>query len=182
MSCILFETTFKPTPTSYDVKRMFSRVRERRLHQRGFSLIELLIVIAIILIILSIAIPKMGQTQIHAREMGAIATLKTINTVEIQYQSQFGQYATSLAQLGPPAGAGSNEGAQAANLISGNLASGSTGGYNYTVTQTPTGYAALATPKVYNNTGRRSFYTDQSGVVRENSSQEPATANSPEIK
>jgi type IV pilus assembly protein PilA len=161
---------------------MFSRVRERRRNQRGFSLIELLIVIAIILIILSIALPKMSQSQMHAREMGAIATLKTINTVEIQYQSQFGQYAGSLAQLGPPAGAGSSEGAQAANLISGNLASGSTNGYKYTVTQTQSGYAAVAVPQAYNNTGRRSFYTDQTGVIRESSTQEPPTANSPEIK
>ena len=161
---------------------MWSQVRERRRNQRGFSLIELLIVIAIILIILSIALPKMSQSQMHAREMGAIATLKTINTVQIQYQSQFGQYATSLPQLGPPAGAGSNEGAQAANLISSNLASGSSGGYNYTVTQTPTGFAAVAVPKVYNNTGRRSFYLDQTGIIRESTTQEPATANSPEMK
>jgi type IV pilus assembly protein PilA len=161
---------------------MWSQVRERRRNQRGFSLIELLIVIAIILIILSIALPKMSQSQMHAREMGAIATLKTINTVQIQYQSQFGQYASSLAQLGPPAGAGGSEGAQAANLISGNLASGSTGGYNYTVTQTPTGFAAVAVPKVYNNTGRRSFYLDQTGVIRESTTQEPPTANSPEVK
>ncbi len=161
---------------------MWSSVRERRRNQRGFSLIELLIVIAIILIILSVALPKMSQSQIHAREMGAIKTLQTINTVQIQYQSEFGQYANSLGQLGPPAGAGTNEGAQAANLISGNLASGTSGGYSYTVTQTPSGYAVVAMPKVYNSTGRRSFYTDQTGVVRESATQEPATANSPELK
>ena len=161
---------------------MFSSVRERRRNQRGFSLIELLIVIAIILIILSIALPKMSQSQMHAREMGAIRTVQTINTVQIQYQSQFGQYASSLAQLGPPAGAGGSEGPQAANLISGNLASGTSGGYNYTVTQTPTGYAVVAVPKAYNNTGRRSFYSDQTGVIHESSTQEPATANSPELK
>jgi type IV pilus assembly protein PilA len=169
-------------PTSYDVKRMWSRVRERRRNQRGFSLIELLIVIAIILIILSFALPKMSKSQMHTRETGAIVTLRTINTAQIQYQSQFGQYATSLAQLGPPAGAGSAEGAQAANLIPGNLAGGSTGGYNFTLTQTPSGYAATAVPKAFDNTGRRSFYTDQTGVIRESTTQEPATVNSPEIK
>jgi type IV pilus assembly protein PilA len=161
---------------------MGTTIRKRCRHQRGFSLVELLIVIAIILIILSIALPKMGQTQIHAREMAAIRTLQTINTVQVQYQSEFGQYASSLAQLGPPAGTGGTDGQQAANLISSNLASGTTGGYNYTVTQTPTGYAAVAVPKIYNNTGRRSFYTDQSGVIRENGTQEPANANSPELK
>jgi type IV pilus assembly protein PilA len=160
---------------------MWSPVRERRRNQRGFSLIELLVVIAILLIILSIALPKMGIGQMHAREIGAIATLQTINTVQFQYQSQFWHYATSLAQLGPPAGAGGNEGVQAANLISAHLASGSTGGYNYTVTQTPTGYAALAVPQVFNNTGRRSYYSDQTGVIRESTTQEPATAHSPEV-
>ena len=159
---------------------MWSSVRERRRNQRGFSLVELLIVIAIILIILSIALPKMSQSQIYAREMGAIKTLQTINSVQLQYQSEFGQYASSLAQLGPPAGG--TDGAQAANLISSNLAGGSSGGYNYTVTQTSSGYAVQAVPKVYNTTGRRSFYTDQTGVIRQSTTQEPATANSPEIK
>ncbi len=159
---------------------MLSRIRECRRNQRGFSLIELLIVIAIILIILSIALPKMSQSQMYAREMAARATLRNINTFEVQYQSQFGQYATSLTQLGPPAGAGAGEGAQAANLIPASLASGSTGGYNYALAPTPTGYAATAAPKVFDSTGRRSYYTDQTGVIRESSTQEPATANSPE--
>ncbi len=160
---------------------MLSRLQKRRSRQRGFSLIELLIVIAIILIILSIALPQMSKSQMHAREMGAIATLKTINTVQTQYQSTFGQYAGSIGALGPPPSDGT-EGAQAANLIPPNLATGTSGGYNYTVTQTPLGYSAVAVPKAYNNTGRRSFYTDQTGVIRENSTQEPATANSPEVK
>jgi type IV pilus assembly protein PilA len=161
---------------------MWSPVGERRRNQRGFSLIELLVVVAILLIILSIALPRMGLAQRQAREIGALATLQTINTVQLQYQSQFWHYATSLAQLGPPAAAGSQEGTQAANLISAHLASGSSGGYNYTVTQTPTGYAALAVPKVFNNTGRRSFYSDQSGTIRENTTQEPATGHSPAVK
>ncbi len=118
----------------------------------------------------------------HAQEMAAIATLRTINTVETQYMSQFGNFATSLAQLGPPASSGGAEGPQAAGLISGNLASGSTGGYNYTITQTPAGYAVSAVPKAFGSTGRRTFYSDQTGIIRENWSQDPATANSPEIK
>ncbi len=161
---------------------MHHRFRTQRSAQRGFSLIELLIVIAIILIILSIALPQMSKSQMHAREMGAIATLKTINTVQTQYQSTFGQYANSITQLGPPASSGAPEGAQAANLIPPNLATGSTGGYNYTVTQTPSGYSVVAVPKAFNNTGRRSFFTDQTGVIRENSTQEPATVNSPEVR
>jgi prepilin-type N-terminal cleavage/methylation domain-containing protein len=161
---------------------MLRYFHERRRRERGFSLVELLIVIAIILIILSIAIPQMSKSRMHAQEMAAIATLHTINTVETQYMSQFGNFATSLTQLGPPASSNGAEGPQAAGLISGNLASGSTGGYNYTITQTPSGYAVSAVPKAFGSTGRRTFYTDQSGIVRENWSQDPATVNSPEIK
>ncbi|MGH9584376.1 MAG: prepilin-type N-terminal cleavage/methylation domain-containing protein [Bryobacteraceae bacterium] len=149
--------------------------------QRGFSLIELLIVIAIILIILSIALPQMSKSQMQSREMAAVATLRTVNTEEVQYESQFGQYATSLSQLGPPA-AGAAEGPQAAGLIPPNLASGESSGYKFAITQTPQGYAATAVPRTFNTTGRRSFYTDQTNTIRQNWGQDPATVNSPEIK
>jgi len=103
---------------------MSSSIRHRRRSQHGFSLIELLIVIAIILIILSIALPQMSKSRMNAQEMAAIAEIGTINKQEIQYYSQYNQYATSLAQLGPPATTGAAEGPQAAGLIPGSLASG----------------------------------------------------------
>ena len=154
----------------------------RRREQRGFSLIELLIVIAIILIILSIALPQMSKSRMNAQEMAAVAELGTINKAEIQYYSQFGQFATALSQLGPPAASGAAEGPQAAGLIPAGLASGSSGGYTFTVTQSPQGYAISAVPKAFGSTGRRTFYTDQSGITRQNWSQDPATANSPELR
>ena len=75
----------------------------KRRQRRGFSLIELLIVIAIILIIITIAVPKYQKTQIFVRETAAIKAIQTIHQMEVQYQSQYGRYATSLAELGPPA-------------------------------------------------------------------------------
>jgi type IV pilus assembly protein PilA len=161
---------------------MLSRLQERRRRQRGFSLIELLIVIAIILIILSIALPQMSKSRMNAQEMAAVAEIGTINKAEVQYYSQFNQYATSLAQLGPPASGGGAEGPQAAGLIPGGLASGASGGYNFTITQSAQGYSVSAVPKVFNSTGRRTFYTDQSGITRQNWGQDPATANSPELR
>ena len=160
--------------------RLAQTAPERRKNQRGFSLMELLIVIAIILIILTIALPRFNQAQMNAREMGAVRTMQTINSVETQYMSQFGHFATSLSQLGPPTGAGTAEGPEAAGLIPASLASGTSGGYRYTVTETPTGYAVSAVPTQYKTTGRRSFYTDQSGVVHENWGADPATVQSPE--
>ncbi len=165
------------------VNHMVVRVPRRcRARERGFSLIELLIVIAIILIILSIALPQMSKSRMNAQEMAAIREVQTINQAQVQYQSQFGQFATSLAQLGPPASAGAAEGPQSAGLIPASLAGGSASGYNFALTATPQGYAVSAVPKQYNSTGRRTFYSDQSGITRENWGQDPATASSPELK
>jgi prepilin-type N-terminal cleavage/methylation domain-containing protein len=161
---------------------MSSSIRNRRRNQRGFSLIELLIVIAIILIILSIALPQMSKSRMNAQEMAAVAEIGTINKQQIQYYSQYNQYATSLAQLGPPATTGAAEGPQAAGLIPGSLASGSAGGYTFTITATPGGYALSAVPKTFGSTGRRTFYSDQTAVVRQNWTQEPATEKSEELK
>ena len=152
----------------------------RRRRQGGFSLIELLIVIAIILIILAIAVPKLGSARMNATETVVIREVQTIHQAETQYMSNFGQYATSLAQLGPPTSGG--PGAQAADLIPASLASGDKDGYLFTLTATPTGYTINANPKVYNSTGRRTFYSDQSMTIHQNWSQEPATINSPELK
>jgi type IV pilus assembly protein PilA len=162
---------------------MFSRVElRRRRRESGFSLIELLIVIAIILIILSIAVPQMGKMRMNAQEMAAVEEVSTINKAETQYYSQFNQYATTLAQLGPAPSGGTAEGPQAAGLIPGGLASGASGGYNFTVSATPQGYSVSAVPKQFGSTGRRTFYSDQSGVTHQNWGQDPATANSPELK
>ena len=154
----------------------------RRTADAGFSLIELLVVIAIILIILTVAVPQYNKTRMNANETGAIQALRTIHTAEIQYQSQFGDFATNLAQLGPPTAAGAAEGPQASGLISGTLPAGNASGYVFTVTQTPTGYAINAVPKTFNSSGRRTFFSDESGVIRENWGSEPATASSPLLK
>jgi hypothetical protein len=73
-------------------------------------------------------------------------------------------------------------GPQAADLIPSDLASGIKGGYKITITGTPVGYTVLAIPVAYNNTGRRSFFSDQTLVIREHYGPEPATAESTEIK
>ncbi|HYM12623.1 MAG TPA: prepilin-type N-terminal cleavage/methylation domain-containing protein [Bryobacterales bacterium] len=153
----------------------------RRFLARGFSLIELLIVIAIILIIAAIAMPKLTKARMFAYEMAGIRTLHTINTAQAQYFSTYGRYATTLTELGPPAG-GAASTAAAADLISGDLALGTKSGYLFTMVGTPQGYTANANPQVYNTTGSRSFFTDETTVIREHLGNEPASKSDPEIK
>ncbi len=154
-------------------------MNRKHFETRGFSLIELLIVIAIILIIATIALPKLNRARMYAQETAAISHIRTIHTAQAQYQSQFGRFATSLTELGPNTSGSPN--ASAADLIPGDLASGDKGGYKFVLAGTPTGYSVTAIPDAFNSTGSRTFYSDQSLVIRENYGQEPATANSPEV-
>jgi type IV pilus assembly protein PilA len=145
----------------------------------GFTLIELLIVMAIILVIAAIAVPQMGRQIMGAHETAAIEQIRTLNTGEIQYYSQFGQYATSMTQLGPPASG--TAGPAAADLIPKSLADGRASGYVFTIVGTPSGYAINANPETFGSSGNRTFYADQTGVTRNSFTQEPATVNSPAI-
>jgi type IV pilus assembly protein PilA len=154
--------------------------KRKRCARAGFSLVELLIVIAIILIILTFALPRFNVAQMNAHEVAVIQAFKTLQGAQTQYMSQFGTYATTLAQLGPPASGG--PGPQAADLIPTSLAGGEKDGYLFTLTATPTGYTINANPKVYNSTGRRTFFSDQNGIIRQNWGQDPATATSGELK
>lgn len=152
------------------------RARARR---GGFTLIELMIVIAIILIIAAIAVPKLSNQRQNAQEMAAIQQIRSIHQVQIQYYGQFGRYAASLGELGPPASG--TPGPQASDLIPKSLADGKGTGYLFTVQGTPSGYAINANPEQFGSSGRRTFFSDQTGVIRQNWGQEPATANSPEL-
>lgn len=148
--------------------------------RRGFSLIELLIVVSIILILITIAVPKFTHAQMYTRETAAIQAIKAIHTAEVQFQSQYSRYAASLTELGPPASGAPNP--SAADLIGNDLANGEKQGYKFTVAASPGGYIVNAVPVSYGNSGSRSFYSDQTMVVRENYGPEPATAQSKELR
>ncbi|MGO9228736.1 MAG: type IV pilin protein [Bryobacteraceae bacterium] len=149
-------------------------------HQKGFSLIELLIVVSIILILITIAVPKFTRAQMYTRETAAIQAIKAIHTSEVQFQSQFGRYAASLTELGPPASGGPSP--SAADLIGNDLANGEKQGYKFTVAATQGGYTVNAVPVTYNSSGSRSFYSDQTMTIHENYGPEPATAQSKELR
>ena len=154
----------------------------RRLGRRekGFSLIELLIVIAIILVIAAIAVPNYNKYQMAGRETAVITELSVIYGAQTLYYSNFGKYASNLTELGPPTGGA--EGPQGANLIPKTLAEGAHNGYRYTMAGNTGGFSVTAVPEVYGSTGRRTFYMDQTKTIHQNYSAEPANANSPEMK
>jgi len=148
--------------------------------QLGFSLIELLIVVAIILIIAAIAIPNLMRARMAANESSAVSSVRTINTGEITYQSTYPTvgYATALANLGGNLGAACVPSSTTACLIdsvlsnNGNPAASGKSGYSFT-TGTGTvgaginvGYTILAVPMILNQTGVRAFCAEQDAVVR----------------
>ena len=106
--------------------------------------------------------------------------IKAIQTMQIQYSSQYGRFATTLTELGPPATGAAD--AASADLIDGALAAGEKGGFQFTMTGNQSGYVISAVPVAYGNTGVRTFYSDQTMAIRENDGPEPATASSKEMR
>jgi len=141
-------------------------------NQHGFSLIELLIVVAIILIIAAITIPNLLRARISANEASAVSSIHAVNTAEITFTTLFPTfgYAASLNSLGP--GGTCNSPANAC-IIDSVLAGGIKSGYTFTYVQdassTPSpGYTINADPITRGITGQRSFYSDQSNVTHYN--------------
>jgi type IV pilus assembly protein PilA len=139
--------------------------------QKGFSLIELLIVVAIILIIASISIPNLLRSRMAANEASAVGSLRTVNTACITYMAVYGVgFPSSLSSLGTSGATSSTS----SDLIDNILAGGAKSGYTFTYVAGPAAggvipmYTLNADPISPGQTGQRYFFTDQSGVIRFN--------------
>jgi type IV pilus assembly protein PilA len=145
--------------------------------QKGFSLIELLIVVAIILIIAAIAIPNLLRARMAANESSAVGSIRTINTAEVSYLSAYPTvgFASDLSELGPTSAGGCATPTSAtACLIDYTLsvataanATNSKSGYYFAV-DSPDGttYTVGGSAVKFNQTGVRSFCSIEDGVIR----------------
>ena len=141
--------------------------------RNGFTLVELLIVVAIILIIAAIAIPNLIRSKMVANEASAVASLRTINTAEVAYNNTYPGTFAALSSLGPGGTATCGTPASGAScLIDNLLASAGTiatakSGYVFLVTPGPAGtgtYTSEASPATA-QTGTRGFCSDQNLVL-----------------
>jgi type IV pilus assembly protein PilA len=147
-------------------------MKARQNKRKGFSLIELLIVVTIILIIAAIAIPNLMRSKIQANETAAVGALKALTEGALLYSNTYGGFPHALSDLGPASG-GTAPTSASADLIDSVLASGVKSGYRFAYaagTTDPAGnvlsYTITATPVSMGSTGQRSFFTDQSGTIR----------------
>lgn len=157
------------------MKNRTSTTRSIATAEAGFTLVELLIVMSVILILMTLAIPQMQKVIKRGNETSAVQSLHTLNSMEGQYNSSFPThgFACSLAELGGKAGSGPPT-PEAAQLISEDLASGNKAGYTFAITNCTkvtvnnqdqvTSYEITAVPNTVGKTGDRGYCTDGNDI------------------
>jgi prepilin-type N-terminal cleavage/methylation domain-containing protein len=164
--------------------------------QKGFSLIELLIVVAIILVIAGIAIPNLLRSRIAANEASAVRSIRSIDTAEVAYAATYPSigYANNLATLGPGTNSGNTSSSSTNAILLDSVLACANGtgtttcsksGYNFLLTGgTPVGgiiytYVTSADPMVQEQTGHRHFFSSTPGFITYNETNAATSTDAP---
>ncbi len=134
-------------PTTFSIRRTGDS-------HRGFTLIELMIVIAVIAIVIAVAIPSLMGSRKSGNETSAIGSLRTLRAANEQYKTRFKSFASSLANL------------QTSGFIDSVIASGTKSGYRINYGGASSTWSAIAIPTTAGQTGDRGFFIDSTGVIR----------------
>ncbi len=139
--------------------------------QHGFTLIELMIAVALIAILLAIAIPYLQNARLAANEGSAVSSLRTISAANQTYRTRFGAYASSLSDL------------SSSSFIDSKLGTADAppgkSGYVFTYSGTRNTWQANADPLTAGTSGNRYFFIDTSGVIRFREGGQASTTDSP---
>ncbi len=133
----------------------------------GFTLIELMIVVAIIAIIAAIAIPSLLNARKAGNEASAISSLRTLTTVNEQYRTRFSEYGPELTDI------------EAADYIDSVLGAGTKSGYTFVYVGGTNTWNVAADPVTSGTTGDRFFFVDQTGVIRSDTVGTADSTNNP---
>lgn len=140
----------------------------------GFTIIELLIVVTVIMTLAALALPNFSRSRIQASETSTVASLRSITTAQIGYFTTYQGYPANLSQLGPPP-TGTPASSVAADLIDQTLASGARSGYTYVYLAADVDgdgrneqFTVRANPTQPGITGNKHYYVDHTNVIRFN--------------
>jgi prepilin-type N-terminal cleavage/methylation domain-containing protein len=135
--------------------------------KRGFTLVEIMIVVAIIILLAAIAIPNLLRARLNANESAAVGAMKTIVSAAISFRSVNNAYPTQLSNLS----------SVTPEYIDDVLGGGAKQGYNFWLAGSANTFTVNAKPQTYQTTGVRSFFADESGVIRATTADANATSS-----